>query len=281
MEWSENDEMPGEMERSSTASTSSSSCTHERYTPNSDKLMGKPQPSATMNGAKTSSTGHGESLSEEECSDYSFNDSDDDEFRSTNNNNTGAVTVLPRPMATDSPTDGTFVTLQNGQVVRKMFTNSRERWRQQNVSGAFGELRKLVPTHPPDKKLSKNEILRMAIKWVYSVFCWLIIDNVSMCSVFCCAEMRVSIHMSSECSEFISLLSDIFYADNPLHTQQRTKHYFLHVALLCILRFDFVILSDISQQEAYTINNKQTYRSFNSRNKMISLFLFLCVFLDT
>lgn len=49
-------------------------------------------------------------------------------------------------------------------AVRKMFTNSRERWRQQNVSGAFGELRKLVPTHPPDKKLSKNEILRMAIR---------------------------------------------------------------------------------------------------------------------
>lgn len=49
-------------------------------------------------------------------------------------------------------------------IVRKMFTNSRERWRQQNVSGAFAELRKLVPTHPPDKKLSKNEILRMAIK---------------------------------------------------------------------------------------------------------------------
>ncbi|KAF6216966.1 hypothetical protein GE061_001317 [Apolygus lucorum] len=47
---------------------------------------------------------------------------------------------------------------------RKMFTNSRERWRQQNVSGAFTELRKLVPTHPPDKKLSKNEILRMAIR---------------------------------------------------------------------------------------------------------------------
>ncbi|CAH0762073.1 unnamed protein product [Bemisia tabaci] len=49
---------------------------------------------------------------------------------------------------------------------RKVFTNSRERWRQQNVSGAFGELRNLVPTHPPDKKLSKNEILRMAIKYI-------------------------------------------------------------------------------------------------------------------
>lgn len=55
---------------------------------------------------------------------------------------------------------------RNGQVVRKIFTNTRERWRQQNVSGAFAELRKLVPTHPPDKKLSKNEILRMAIKYI-------------------------------------------------------------------------------------------------------------------
>ncbi|XP_030564759.1 class E basic helix-loop-helix protein 22 isoform X1 [Drosophila novamexicana] len=50
--------------------------------------------------------------------------------------------------------------------VRKVFTNTRERWRQQNVSGAFSELRKLVPTHPPDKKLSKNEILRSAIKYI-------------------------------------------------------------------------------------------------------------------
>lgn len=53
----------------------------------------------------------------------------------------------------------------NGQI-KKVFTNSRERWRQQNVAGAFAELRKLVPTHPPDKKLSKNEILRMAIKYI-------------------------------------------------------------------------------------------------------------------
>lgn len=59
-----------------------------------------------------------------------------------------------------------FSANRSGQVVRKIFTNSRERWRQQNVSGAFAELRKLVPTHPPDKKLSKNEILRMAIKYI-------------------------------------------------------------------------------------------------------------------
>uniref|UniRef100_A0A3B4A294 Stem cell protein n=1 Tax=Periophthalmus magnuspinnatus TaxID=409849 RepID=A0A3B4A294_9GOBI len=50
-------------------------------------------------------------------------------------------------------------------LARRVFTNSRERWRQQNVNGAFSELRKLIPTHPPDKKLSKNEILRLAVKY--------------------------------------------------------------------------------------------------------------------
>ncbi|XP_009324881.1 PREDICTED: T-cell acute lymphocytic leukemia protein 1, partial [Pygoscelis adeliae] len=30
------------------------------------------------------------------------------------------------------------------KVVRRIFTNSRERWRQQNVNGAFAELRKLI-----------------------------------------------------------------------------------------------------------------------------------------
>lgn len=52
------------------------------------------------------------------------------------------------------------------KIVRRIFTNSRERWRQQNVNGAFTELRKLIPTHPPDKKLSKNEILRLAMKYI-------------------------------------------------------------------------------------------------------------------
>lgn len=53
-----------------------------------------------------------------------------------------------------------------GVIVKKIFTNTRERWRQQNVSGAFSELRRIVPTHPVDKKLSKNEILRAAIKYI-------------------------------------------------------------------------------------------------------------------
>ncbi|KAL1005784.1 hypothetical protein UPYG_G00063970 [Umbra pygmaea] len=52
------------------------------------------------------------------------------------------------------------------KLARRVFTNSRERWRQQNVNGAFSDLRKLIPTHPPDKKLSKNEILRLAMKYI-------------------------------------------------------------------------------------------------------------------
>jgi hypothetical protein len=48
----------------------------------------------------------------------------------------------------------------------RMFTNKRERWRQQNVNMAFTELRKLLPTYPPDKKLSKVEILRNAVKYI-------------------------------------------------------------------------------------------------------------------
>uniref|UniRef100_A0A3B3R313 Stem cell protein n=1 Tax=Paramormyrops kingsleyae TaxID=1676925 RepID=A0A3B3R313_9TELE len=51
-------------------------------------------------------------------------------------------------------------------MTRKVFTNTRERWRQQNVNSAFAELRKLLPTHPPEKKLSKNEILRLAMRYI-------------------------------------------------------------------------------------------------------------------
>ncbi|OCT59345.1 protein lyl-1-like [Xenopus laevis] len=59
-----------------------------------------------------------------------------------------------------------FLGRQPQKVARRVFTNSRERWRQQNVNGAFAELRKLIPTHPPDKKLSKNEILRLAMRYI-------------------------------------------------------------------------------------------------------------------
>lgn len=52
------------------------------------------------------------------------------------------------------------------KVVKRNLTNSRERWRQMNVNEAFLDLRKLLPTFPIDKKLSKNEILRLAIKYI-------------------------------------------------------------------------------------------------------------------
>lgn len=76
----------------------------------------------------------------------------------------------PQPLPTNpSPHFNDFLFFLLGsqpKIVRRIFTNSRERWRQQNVNGAFSELRKLIPTHPPDKKLSKNEILRLAMKYI-------------------------------------------------------------------------------------------------------------------
>ncbi|KAM9710557.1 helix-loop-helix protein 1-like [Menidia menidia] len=43
---------------------------------------------------------------------------------------------------------------------------SRERVRVLAFNLAFAELRKLLPTLPPDKKLSKIEILRLAISYI-------------------------------------------------------------------------------------------------------------------
>lgn len=42
----------------------------------------------------------------------------------------------------------------------------RERQRQHSVSNGFSELRKVIPTHPPDKKLSKREILQTASNYI-------------------------------------------------------------------------------------------------------------------
>lgn len=51
-------------------------------------------------------------------------------------------------------------------IWRKKYFFQSFRWRQQKVNSAFCQLRRLVPTHPPDKKLSKNEILRLAIRYI-------------------------------------------------------------------------------------------------------------------
>ena len=76
------------------------------------------------------------------------------------------ASFLKRRAESDAPGEHPDPAVQPVKKVRRIFTNSRERWRQQNVNGAFAELRKLVPTHPPDKKLSKNEILRLTIKYI-------------------------------------------------------------------------------------------------------------------
>lgn len=44
--------------------------------------------------------------------------------------------------------------------------DNRERQRQRSVNQAFLDLRALLPTYPPDKKLSKHEILRLSIKYI-------------------------------------------------------------------------------------------------------------------
>ena len=43
---------------------------------------------------------------------------------------------------------------------------TRERVRVEAFNSAFGDLRQLLPTLPPDKKLSKIEILRLAICYI-------------------------------------------------------------------------------------------------------------------
>ncbi|CAL8343633.1 unnamed protein product [Gadus morhua 'NCC'] len=50
---------------------------------------------------------------------------------------------------------------------QRVSTNSRERWRQQSVGGAFSSLRALLPAHPPDRKLSKNQTLRLALRYIH------------------------------------------------------------------------------------------------------------------
>lgn len=51
-------------------------------------------------------------------------------------------------------------------INKRSFTNSRERWRQYHVNIAFAELRKLLPTYPVDKKMSKREILRSTMRYI-------------------------------------------------------------------------------------------------------------------
>ncbi|XP_017869331.1 PREDICTED: uncharacterized protein LOC108617949 [Drosophila arizonae] len=191
-------------ERSTTSHSSSSSSANGRREESNGNANGTSrQPPALLRHATPYVQPKTESISDGDgdLSDFSLNDTeeDDDDLRDyivlngsqadanrslsnspRSGNNVFVNGHLAPPSngvnsnSNSSGTAGAGLGLGNGQVsggvgaggVRKVFTNTRERWRQQNVSGAFAELRKLVPTHPPDKKLSKNEILRSAIKYI-------------------------------------------------------------------------------------------------------------------
>ncbi|XP_031550007.1 T-cell acute lymphocytic leukemia protein 1-like [Actinia tenebrosa] len=85
---------------------------------------------------------------------------------SDKNNTSNAGTVCPANRATVKRSGSREESYQDGSVHRRLFTNSRERWRQYQVNMAFAELRKLLPTYPTDKKLSKHEILRTTMKYI-------------------------------------------------------------------------------------------------------------------
>lgn len=80
--------------------------------------------------------------------------------------NTTTGLVFPATRATLKRSGSREESYQDGSAHRRLFTNSRERWRQYQVNMAFGELRKLLPTYPADKKLSKHEILRTTMKYI-------------------------------------------------------------------------------------------------------------------
>ncbi|XP_055697466.1 uncharacterized protein LOC129798373 [Phlebotomus papatasi] len=158
MDWIENEE-------TNTERSSSTSSTPNLIDPTQNKkILNTSAISVNLdNSSKCSQlVNNQDSLSDDEMSDFSLNESEDEENITGNGMQNCARSIHQRMIFSNG---GTMI--KNGQVVRKIFTNTRERWRQQNVSGAFAELRKLVPTHPPDKKLSKNEILRMAIRYIH------------------------------------------------------------------------------------------------------------------
>lgn len=93
---------------------------------------------------------------------------------------------------------------------RRNFTNSRERWRQHHVNMAFGELRKLLPTYPPDKKLSKHEILKLSMKYITflsSVLKEMDSNEPEICSTFVLDSSKCSPSSSSASSSDCGVLS--------------------------------------------------------------------------
>jgi len=56
--------------------------------------------------------------------------------------------------------------LQKALLLKSQNQSERERLRQISVNQAFLALRNLVPCYPPDKKMSKHEILRATIRYI-------------------------------------------------------------------------------------------------------------------
>lgn len=57
----------------------------------------------------------------------------------------------------------------NGRPKRGQ-ANKRERVRTENVNAGFENLRKLIPTEPEDRKLSKIEVLRLATSYINHLY---------------------------------------------------------------------------------------------------------------
>lgn len=53
---------------------------------------------------------------------------------------------------------------RKNHVIEK--NKKRSKTRQDKVNNAFAELREILPTYPPDKKLSKCQILRVAVRYI-------------------------------------------------------------------------------------------------------------------
>lgn len=72
----------------------------------------------------------------------------------------------PRPLAPQALTREEKRRRRRATAKYRSAHATRERIRVEAFNVAFGELRKLLPTLPPDKKLSKIEILRLAICYI-------------------------------------------------------------------------------------------------------------------
>ncbi|XP_040172893.1 transcription factor 15-like [Anopheles arabiensis] len=60
---------------------------------------------------------------------------------------------------------------------QRLQANARERYRTHSVNSAFNNLRLLIPTEPPDRKLSKIETLRLAKSYISHLIAVLVTGN--------------------------------------------------------------------------------------------------------